>query len=227
MKTKLLYVAVAAVAMTALTASQAKATSVTYYLNVSSVSMGGHGPVGTAGTVTLDDVLDNDDINPNQTNVVDVLVTLNPGYDFVKTGAGQALAFNIFADHAISIEDITTGFSAGLTTGDNASPFGTFDYNVVCSGCGNGGSNPLHGPLTFDVLFSGITVDSFVANDLGFYFAADVIGPDATGKRVTGNMGARGPENPPVQINAVPEPASLMLLGTGLMFGARKLRRRS
>jgi hypothetical protein len=195
-------------------ASRANATTLTFYLNQS-----GTGPVGNAGTITLDDTI-------GGANTVNILVTLNSDYKFVKTGAGDALAFNILGDPSISIVDITSGFAIGPTN-HNQPPFGSFNYAVSCTtGCGNGGSNPNPGPLSFDVQLVGITLGSFVGNGAGYYFASDLIGPGPNGDRVTGNMGALG-RTGDTQISAVPEPASLMLFGTGLAFAARKLRRRS
>src|ERR1051325_6976665 len=124
MRPSVLSVAIVLAATTMLTASPASATSVTYYLNVSA-----SGPVGTAGTVTLDDTIDG-------AGTVDILVTLNDGYEFVKTGAGDALAFNISGDPLVSIVGITGGFDIGPTN-VSESPFGTFNSSVSCTtGCG-------------------------------------------------------------------------------------------
>src|SRR6478672_2544169 len=155
MKARWAGISCALVVAAVLTASPASASSITYFLNQS-----GTGPTGTAGQVTLDDTGDDS---------VNILVTLNDGYEFVKTGAGDALAFNLVDDPAIAIADITTGFAVGLTN-VSESPFGTFNYAVSCtSGCGNGGSHPNPGPLSFDVLLTGVTVDSFIANSKGYY----------------------------------------------------------
>src|SRR2546422_8829700 len=74
-------------------------------------------------------------------NHVNVTVTLNLPSMFVKTGAGEALEFNITGDPAITITGLTSGFSVGPAPA-SASVFGAFDYSIHCSGCGNGGSGP-------------------------------------------------------------------------------------
>ena len=205
--------AIALAASTVIATSQAQATTMTFVLNQSAT-----GPVGTGGTIVLDDTI-------GGANTVNILVTLTDGYGFVKTGAGDALAFNLSGDPAITINDITSGFAIGPTN-VSESPFGTFNYSVKCtSGCGPGGSSPNPGPLSFDVTLTGITLGSFVGNAGGYYFASDLIGPGPTGAPLTGNMAALGGTRV-TDVAPVPEPASLMLLGTGLACAARTLRRR-
>ena len=170
---------------------------------------GNCGPQASFGSIDL-----------HQVSSTEVLVTetLNNGNEFVKTGAGDALEFNITGNPAITISNITSGFSVGPAP-DTASTFGSFDYSVTCSGCGNGGSSPLPGPLSFDVtVASGLLISNFSANSGGNFFASDIIS-GTTGK--TGNVAAM---NAPT---ATPEPVSFSLFGAGLLTLGLFRRRRS
>lgn len=159
---------------------------------------------------------------------VDVLVTPTSGNGFVNTGAGDSLLFDLNGISSVTIQNMTTGFSAVSTNAGSYSGGGVgggFNYAIQCSGCGNGGSSVLTGPLGFTI--NGITLADFHTSDNGYYFASDLCVGTSTGGngKLTCSGGNTG--NVSAEFDAavpVPEPLTLSLFGAGLAgaFAARR-----
>jgi len=155
---------------------------------------------------------------------VNVVATLTQGAVwFADTGGGghPGFAFNINGDPGITITNISAPWSAGdvhlATVTTNGPSLGTFNYFIGNPGPGTSAANA--GPLSFDVnLASGISINDFISNTAGYYFAADI----ATGPGVTGESGISAT---PTTTSAVPEPSSVALLlisVAGVGFAGKK-----
>jgi hypothetical protein len=175
----------------------AQADTITYQITSDHCTGGCLTGQSSGGTVSITDI---------SSGVVQVTATLANGNKFVNTGIDAAIGFDLSSGPTITYSSLTTGFTpfAGNNpTGPQSvhqDGVGNFQYGVVCTGCGNGGSSPLAGPLVFDVSGTGVSTASFISNGTAV-FALDIIS-GTTGK--TGAVDA--------SVTAVPVP----LAGAGL-----------
>jgi len=206
-----LAVAILGVALIA-TATPAQADEFTF---TSCHLTGGCGSATSFGTVTL---------TQSGTSVL-VDVVLNSGNRFVETGAGGGELFlfndslsgstitNISATLNGATVTITGGLSGFTSTAPNqADGTGTFTASVQCttaSSC-NGGSTPNINDLHFTVT-NATLAQLETANAAGNLFVADIL----CGPSVSVCAGLTGPVD--VSTPAIPEPATMLLLGSGLL----------
>ena len=147
---------------------------------------------------------------------VDIQVTLdsdaNGAYHFHKASDPNhfAFAFDIVGNPTVTFTNLTTGFTAaGTLPGSyNASPFGSFDYALRCSGCGSGYGGGLTGPLQLTVTPSigALTPVSFTPAGAAHFFTVDIV--DFLGN--SGNVADPGDPGSP-------EPSTSILLGSALV----------
>jgi hypothetical protein len=179
------------------------ADSFVYTLNIDHCT-GGCG-ASPFGTITVKDVA---------ANQVSMVLNMQPNM-FVQTGQpGSTIAFNLNPNvNNLTLTSSTLpGWSLDSPSAGSLhfDGFGDFEYSLNCCFGQNGGANAQVGLNTVVLTGTGLTAASFQQLSSGgspsVYFAVDILSAS------TGNTGPVGTSTPPS--SAVPEPGSIVLLGT-------------
>jgi hypothetical protein len=191
-------------------AMPAAATAFLFDTNTASSSLG-TGPWGSA-------------LLTQNGTTVDFTIHLFGTNAFVKTGAGDDMAFKFNAT-GITLADITidahvpglTAKQAATTGGFNGDGGGAFNYGITCASCGGGSSDKFSTDIMFHVA-NAVIADFTTVNNKGYIFAIDILANGNTGLAETSGPCTPGTAGCPRDIIVqTPEPASIALLGVGLL----------
>jgi hypothetical protein len=147
-------------------------------------------------------------------NVIDVSVTMFPGFAAFGQGNGNngIFGFNVVGSTAgLNVTNLVgvNSFDAG---GGQMDGFGNFDVTLGC--CNPPGITSFSFTVSRTAGF-GAASDLFAANSSGAHFAIHIAPTDGSPTGFAADSGT-----------AVPEPTSMMLLGSGLVGLAAGLRKR-
>ena len=167
-------------------------------------------------------------------NTLHVVVTTLPGFGIFGNGAGNgAFGFNVVGSTAVTFANILPNSGGGACNsgnGGNFDGFGGFELSLECGSASQNISS-----LSFDLTRPGtpFTSENDIVEDNagGNNFAAHICvrdgdGCSATGFATTGGGSGAGPGGVAVTATQVPEPSSVLLIGSGLLALARYARRK-
>jgi hypothetical protein len=184
-----------------------------------------------ADTVTLD--LNRGSTLPNQNygtvtltlvgSSIQVDIALNPGNRIVNTGFDASVAFNCTCSGQLSVTGLPLNFTlvnSGNPSAIGMDGFGTFEYGVLFGpqGGGAGTTSALSFTVSrvggFSSVFELVELSTIPPGSIRSPWAIDIICDSCNGQ--TGVIGT----------TTVPEPTTMMLLGTGLLGLGASIRKR-
>lgn len=183
------------------------ASATLYSISVCNTALCGASP-GPYGTITT--TLVGSDIH--------IAVAANAGFGFFGSGAGNGMfGFNVVdPDAGVTLSNFVPGTASAGGTNSQFDGFGRFEFAVN----GPVAASPLTA-FAFDVSRTGGFTnvnqleEASTGGGGGSFFAVHVIDTTGTGAGITGFASQTGSNLPLPE--AVPEPATLILLGSGLL----------